>query len=60
MYFMVYEKLVQREMSRKGMRREQISPLNAILYGATAGYAVSPLVNESQVLAYRFVCSCGR
>lgn len=41
-YFMVYEKLVQREMSQKGIRREQINPLNAVLYGATAGYAVRP------------------
>lgn len=41
-YFMVYEKLIQREMSQKGIRREQIRPLNAVLYGATAGYAVSP------------------
>lgn len=40
-YFMAYEKLVQREMFQKGIRREQISPLNAVLYGATAGYAVS-------------------
>ena len=39
-YFLVYEKLIQREMTQKGIRREQISPLNAVLYGATAGYAV--------------------
>ncbi|KAG6328158.1 hypothetical protein ID866_10932, partial [Astraeus odoratus] len=40
MYFLVYEKLVQREMTMKGIRREQISPVNAILYGAAAGYAL--------------------
>lgn len=39
-YFLAYEKLVQREMSSKGIERNQISPLNAVLYGATAGYAV--------------------
>lgn len=39
---MAYETLIQREMLQKGIRREQISPLNAVLYGATAGYAVSP------------------
>ena len=59
-YFMVYEKLVQREMAQKGIRREQISPLNAVLYGATAGYAVSPLFDESHNRAHRFVCSCGQ
>jgi solute carrier family 25 carnitine/acylcarnitine transporter 20/29 len=40
-YFWAYEKLVQREMALKGIRREQISPGSAILYGAAAGYAVS-------------------
>ena len=39
-YFLTYEKLVQREMEKKGIRRDQISPVNAVLYGATAGYAV--------------------
>jgi len=39
-YFLVYEKLVQREMAQKGIRRDQISPAHAILYGAAAGYAV--------------------
>ena len=43
MYFLTYEKLVQREMREKNIRRDQISPLNAILYGALAGYAVSAL-----------------
>lgn len=40
-YFMTYEKLVQWEMAKKGIRRDQINPMNAVLYGATAGYAVS-------------------
>ena len=39
-YFLAYEKLVQREMATKGIRRDQISPANAVLYGAAAGYAV--------------------
>lgn len=42
-YFLVYEKLVQREMAKKGVKRDQINPLNPILYGAAAGYAVRPL-----------------
>lgn len=40
-YFLAYEKLVQWEMGKKGIRRDQISPANAVLYGASAGYAVS-------------------
>lgn len=39
-YFLAYEKLVQWEMAKKGIRRDQINPVNAVLYGATAGYAV--------------------
>lgn len=42
-YFWAYEKLVQREMKKKGIRRDDINPLNAVLYGAAAGYAVSRL-----------------
>lgn len=40
-YFWAYEKLVQREMSQKGIKREEISATSAVLYGAAAGYAVS-------------------
>lgn len=40
-YFLTYEKLVQREMAKKGIRRDQIKPINSIAYGAAAGYAVS-------------------
>jgi solute carrier family 25 (mitochondrial carnitine/acylcarnitine transporter), member 20/29 len=42
-YFLAYEKLVQREMATKGISRDQINPMNAVLYGAAAGYAVSRL-----------------
>ena len=42
-YFLAYEKLIQREMTQKGIRRNQINPMNSILYGAAAGYALSPL-----------------
>jgi hypothetical protein len=31
---------MQREMAQKGIKREEISPAHAVLYGATAGYAV--------------------
>lgn len=39
-YFWAYEKLMQREMAQKGIRRDQIHPLKAVVYGAAAGYAV--------------------
>lgn len=39
-YFLVYEKLMQREMTRKGIRRDQVNPANAVLFGAASGYAV--------------------
>lgn len=42
-YFLAYEKLVQREITQKGIRRDQINPMNSILYGAAAGYAVSSM-----------------
>lgn len=40
-YFWAYEKLMQREMARKGIRRDEVNPANAVLFGAAAGYAVS-------------------
>lgn len=39
-YFWAYEKLMQREMAKKGIQREQVSPAHAVLFGAAAGYAV--------------------
>jgi hypothetical protein len=32
---------MQYEMQSKGLKREEISSTKAVLYGATAGYAVS-------------------
>ncbi len=49
-YFLVYEKLVQQEMAKKGIQRDQISPMNAVIYGATAGYAVSISLFPSHLL----------
>ncbi|GBE80464.1 Uncharacterized mitochondrial carrier [Sparassis crispa] len=39
-YFWAYEKLMQREMAEKGIRRDQVNPANAVLFGAAAGYAL--------------------
>lgn len=40
-YFWTYEKLVQRELSQKGIRRDQLHPAKTVLYGAASGYTVS-------------------
>ena len=40
-YFAVYESLIQREMKKKGVSRKEISPMVAVLSGATAGLIVS-------------------
>lgn len=39
-YFLAYEKLMQREMAQKGIKRDQVNPAKAVLFGAAAGYAV--------------------
>ena len=44
-YFWAYEKLMQREL-RNGVRREDVSPFKAVLFGAAAGYAVSNLCSR--------------
>lgn len=60
-YFLTYEKLVQREMRQKNIRRDQISLLNAVGYGAAAGYAVcfhaTPFVSELELTVR--ICSYG-
>lgn len=62
-YFLAYEKLVQREMRQKGIKREEISPAHAVLYGAAAGYAVStppspPLIYSTIDLGLDTVVGC--
>jgi len=42
-YFLAYEKLMQWEMKRKGIKREQVPATLTVLFGAAAGYAVSRL-----------------
>ncbi|KAJ8518307.1 hypothetical protein ONZ45_g4596 [Pleurotus djamor] len=52
-YFLTYEKLVQREMRTKGIKREEISPVNAVLYGAAAGYALWALIYPIDMIKSR-------
>ena len=46
-YFWAYEKLMQREMATKRIRRDEVSPGKAVLFGAAAGYVVRPLLCSS-------------
>lgn len=39
-YFWTYEKLMQREMTQKGIRRDQVNPAKTVLFGAASGYTV--------------------
>ncbi|KAJ7212994.1 mitochondrial carrier domain-containing protein [Mycena pura] len=52
-YFMTYEKLVQREMAQTGIKREQLSPLKAVLYGAAAGYALWAVIYPIDMIKSR-------
>ncbi|KAF7322133.1 hypothetical protein MKEN_00737200 [Mycena kentingensis (nom. inval.)] len=52
-YFLAYEKLVQRKMAKEGIRREEISPLNAVLYGAAAGYALWAVIYPIDMIKSR-------
>ncbi|PPQ95322.1 hypothetical protein CVT26_008167 [Gymnopilus dilepis] len=52
-YFLTYEKLVQREMRQKNIRRDQISLLNAVGYGAAAGYALWAIIYPIDMIKSR-------
>jgi len=56
---LTYEKLVQWETAKKGIRRDQIKPINSIAYGAAAGYAVSVLSILTLALMESFFSSFG-
>lgn len=52
-YFWAYEKLVQREIAQKGIRRDEISPAKAVLYGAAAGYALWAVIYPIDMIKSR-------
>ncbi|KAJ6625256.1 mitochondrial carrier [Mycena sp. CBHHK59/15] len=52
-YFLTYEKLVQREMAKTGIKREQLSPAKAVLYGAVAGYALWAVIYPIDMIKSR-------
>lgn len=52
-YFLAYEKLMQYEMTRKGIRRDQVNPANAVLFGAAAGYALWAVIYPIDMIKSR-------
>ncbi|PPQ87479.1 hypothetical protein CVT25_008215 [Psilocybe cyanescens] len=52
-YFLTYEKLVQREMAKKNIRRDQIPLINAVGYGAAAGYALWAIIYPIDMIKSR-------
>ncbi|KAJ3530493.1 hypothetical protein NM688_g7701 [Phlebia brevispora] len=52
-YFWAYEKLMQREMAKKGIKRDEVNPLNAVLYGAAAGYALWAIIYPIDMIKTR-------
>lgn len=57
-YFLTYEKLMEREMRVHNVKREDVSGAKAVLFGATAGYAVRPSLPRLSPLSSSR--SCGR
>ncbi|KAH9929566.1 mitochondrial carrier [Epithele typhae] len=52
-YFWAYEKLMQRELASKGIRRDQVNPANAVLFGAAAGYALWAIIYPIDMIKSR-------
>ncbi|KAI0081981.1 mitochondrial carrier [Panus rudis PR-1116 ss-1] len=52
-YFLAYEKLMQHEMASKGIRRDQVSPAKAVLFGAAAGYALWAVIYPIDMIKSR-------
>jgi len=52
-YFLAYEKLMQWEMKRKGVRRDQIPAGMTVLFGAAAGYALWACIYPIDVIKSR-------
>jgi len=52
-YFWTYEKLVQREMAQKGIRRDQLNPAKAVLYGAASGYTLWAVIYPIDMIKSR-------
>ncbi|KZV94646.1 mitochondrial carrier with solute carrier repeats [Exidia glandulosa HHB12029] len=52
-YFLTYEKLIEREMRVNNIKREEVSSVKAVLFGATAGYALWAIIYPIDVIKSR-------
>ncbi|KAF8322227.1 mitochondrial carrier [Clavulina sp. PMI_390] len=52
-YFLAYEQLVQKWMRDTGRRRDELSPVRAVAYGAAAGYALWAVIYPIDVVKSR-------
>jgi len=52
-YFWTYEKLMQREMTQKGIRREQVNPAKTALFGAASGYTLWAVIYPIDMIKSR-------
>ncbi|KAI0823417.1 mitochondrial carrier [Trametes gibbosa] len=52
-YFWAYEKLMQREIAQKGIRRDQVNPAKTVLFGAAAGYVLWAVIYPIDMIKSR-------
>ncbi|KAG8864535.1 Mitochondrial carrier protein ymc2 [Tulasnella sp. 330] len=52
-YFLCYEELMQRHMTKHDLKRSEVSPGYAVLFGATAGYALWSIIYPIDVIKSR-------
>jgi len=52
-YFWTYEKLMEREMTQKGIRRDQVNPAKAVLFGAASGYTLWAVIYPIDMIKSR-------
>jgi len=52
-YFWTYEKLMQREVAQKGIRRDQVNPAKTVLFGAASGYALWAVIYPIDMIKSR-------
>ncbi|KAF9793220.1 mitochondrial carrier [Thelephora terrestris] len=52
-YFWTYEKLMEREMTQKGIRRDQVNPAKTALFGAASGYTLWAVIYPIDMIKSR-------
>jgi len=52
-YFWTYEKLMEREMTQNGIRRDQVNPAKTVLFGAASGYTLWAVIYPIDMIKSR-------